>query len=725
MSSIRLVANLIPRTYWGEQALGWGHLQLVFVDDDGSQTELEVQAPLSTAQFPYWVFEELDDHTTAENTANYDIEGAYTWTQLDLGERDPAAVWSILLQVHERFMESQNSGLHFPYWVTFNSNSYATALMSVIGGDIADFIGVTTPLLVGSFPGAGVNPLDYAAFSPDFTLTGSNTPDTIVTGAGHDVIFGPGGNDALYGFSGDDRLFGGGGYDYLSGGSGEDIIETGAYDDSVELGVWDGLAMADDGDRDTVVVGQGWDYVWNAGANDILAVRYEIVNIDFLLLGGISSGTLLLAINPEEGKTVYEAENGVYIHDFENGDFGIYFNDDGTSINILGNFMLYSPPDDNGAYSDVTLPGGGFPGPGSSGTGTIPQAMDFFDLEGEGELTLDAGGEWTLRGATPDGVEGLRLTHSAGTTLHLFDPSQWTLIRGALGTNDLIDIGDWSPSTGSIMTVVAGLNAAGVETVAWSGGGWNTFARVNGAGEIVVSSIDAGNTSAWIAKEAHYSASGIVMSRHFERTDGVSLDHTFAGGALASAMQTDPLDAANWTSIDTAYDAGGIIASRHIVYDNGTELTQAYAGGVLASAMQTDPLNAANWTSIDTAYDAGGEATMRTVEYDDGHLGITGHAGSQTLAGGAFHDVLTGGADADVFVFGPGGGRDRITDFTDGEDLLDLSAFGVLSLGELLSVATLTDTTAGLVIAFSGGERLTLAAHDIARLDDGDFQTLA
>ncbi len=208
MSSIRLVANLIPGTYWGASGLGWGHFQLVFVADDGSQTELEVQAPLSTAQFPYWVFEELDDHTTAENTANYDIEGAYTWTQLDLGERDPAAVWSILLQVHEQFMESQNSGLHFPYWVTFNSNSYATALMSVIGGDIADFIGVTTPLLVGSFPGAGVNPLDYAAFSPDFTLTGSNTPDTIVTGAGHDVIFGlGGGRDRITDFTdGEDLL---------------------------------------------------------------------------------------------------------------------------------------------------------------------------------------------------------------------------------------------------------------------------------------------------------------------------------------------------------------------------------------------------------------------------------------------------------------------------------------------------------------------------------------
>lgn len=72
------------------------------------------------------MFEALRNHATAENTANYNIEGAYVLTEFNLGDRDPAAVWSILLQVHQQFA---GSGLHFPYGFNFNSNSYSAASM--------------------------------------------------------------------------------------------------------------------------------------------------------------------------------------------------------------------------------------------------------------------------------------------------------------------------------------------------------------------------------------------------------------------------------------------------------------------------------------------------------------------------------------------------------------------------------------------------------------------
>ena len=458
MSSIRLVANLIPGTN-GTPAGGWGHFQLVYVADDGGQTELEVQAPNFPILWRNWLFEAPDDHTTAQNTPNFNIEGAYAWTQLDLGERDPAAVWSILVQAHQQF---QASGLHIPYTGGFNSNSYATALVSVLGGLIEDFIPGATPSMVFWFPGAGTNPLDYRAWSPNFTLYGSNTPDTIVGGAGHDVLFGLGGNDALYGQAGDDRIFGGGGYDLLVGGDGADIIESGAYNDSIYLGAWNGEAMVDDGDADIVVVGQGWDFIWDAGVNDILAVRYEIANLAFQFNGG----ALLIAINPEEGQSVFNADNVVSIENFEDGDFGIFLADGEPSLNFLDNFVLFGPPADDGAFSDQTPPGGGWAEPGASGVGTIPQVPPpYHEWQLEEENAIDDGGEWRLNGATPDGVEGLRLTHSAGTTLHLFDPSQWTLIRGALGSDDLIDIGDWSPTTGAIFPVVTGLAGVGVERV--------------------------------------------------------------------------------------------------------------------------------------------------------------------------------------------------------------------------------------------------------------------
>jgi len=62
---------------------------------------------------------------------------------------------------------------------------------------------------------------------------------------------------------------------------------------------------------------------------------------------------------------------------------------------------------------------------------------------------------------------------------------------------------------------------------------------------------------------------------------------------------------------------------------------------------------------------------------------LLGGAGADTLTGGAGYDLLTGGPGADHFVFAPcdsgsaGLAPDLITDFTPGEDLIDLSGLGL------------------------------------------------
>lgn len=53
---------------------------------------------------------------------------------------------------------------------------------------------------------------------------------------------------------------------------------------------------------------------------------------------------------------------------------------------------------------------------------------------------------------------------------------------------------------------------------------------------------------------------------------------------------------------------------------------------------------------------------------------LKGGDGDDTLDGGTGDDILFGGLGADMFYFGTGSGRDRIVDFTDGEDLIDFGS---------------------------------------------------
>ena len=76
----------------------------------------------------------------------------------------------------------------------------------------------------------------------------------------------------------------------------------------------------------------------------------------------------------------------------------------------------------------------------------------------------------------------------------------------------------------------------------------------------------------------------------------------------------------------------------------------------------------------------------------DGNDTLRGEAGNDYLRGGLGNDTLTGGTDSDTFVFLGGtsvSGQDTITDFNDGNDLIDLSAVysGTLAWGGTTATA--------------------------------------
>ena len=75
---------------------------------------------------------------------------------------------------------------------------------------------------------------------------------------------------------------------------------------------------------------------------------------------------------------------------------------------------------------------------------------------------------------------------------------------------------------------------------------------------------------------------------------------------------------------------------------------------------------------------AGGHAAGDRLFSIEGVIGsllsdvLTGDAGDNRLRGSGGTDVLTGGAGADIFDFVNGAGIDRVTDFEDGVDRIDL-----------------------------------------------------
>ena len=136
------------------------------------------------------------------------------------------------------------------------------------------------------------------------------------------------------------------------------------------------------------------------------------------------------------------------------------------------------------------------------------------------------------------------------------------------------------------------------------------------------------------------------------------------------------------------------------------------------------------WTGAgdDTLVGGSGDDDLQGGAGDDVHIGgdgndmVKAHDGNDTIIGGNGSDYLTGGEGSDVFTFEAltdstdSTGVDLIRDFSQGEDLIDLSALGYESLSDV-SIAT----ESGATVITGANDEFKLQLEDELALQSSDF----
>lgn len=261
----------------------------------------------------------------------------------------------------------------------------------------------------GGDTGGGNDPetYDIEDTAGDDQITGTTAAETILIGAGDDVVHAGGGNDRVDGGSGRNRVYldagndvfddlglsGTGDGDEVYGGAGNDCITTGSGTDTIDGGTGDDVIHAGDG-NDDVTGGAGSDEVYLGAGNDRYADSVdEGPDENDIVFGGMGNDYIVTGggddqLYGEEGSDTLGGKGGDDLIDAGNGDDRIY----GAS----GNDEIYGRAGIDLVYGGV-------------GHDIIDGGAGSDELRGEGGNDLMRGGDgddWMHGGADNDKLTG-------------------------------------------------------------------------------------------------------------------------------------------------------------------------------------------------------------------------------------------------------------------------------------------------------------------------------
>lgn len=101
---------------------------------------------------------------------------------------------------------------------------------------------------------------------------------------------------------------------------------------------------------------------------------------------------------------------------------------------------------------------------------------------------------------------------------------------------------------------------------------------------------------------------------------------------------------------------------------------------------------------------------------ENGDDRLFGDSGSDYLVGGRGNDLMYGGSGRDTFHFNKGDDKDKIKDFEDNRDTIELDNFNFSNIADALAKATQEGDD--VVFYFGGGDKLTVEDATIAQLSN-------
>ena len=540
-------------------------------------------------------------------------------------------------------------------------------------------------------------------------VDGSGFDDVLEGNAGANRLYGGNGDDELKGGGDDDVLEGGGGADRLDGGTGVDAVTYRNSNAAVTINLSDGTATGGHAEGDVftsiekiigsvygdILVGRdGTDLLDGGGGDDQLEGGAGGDRLD----GGAGMDTAVY-LNSNAGVTV-NLGNGTFTGGHAEGD---------TAVNVENL--------EGSNYDDVL-----------TGDGSENRLFG-----GEGDDVLDGGG----------GID--RLDGGPG-----MDTVSYATSEDGMYINLLFNEGsrsDYNDRTEEIVNIENVIGSDYLDSLRGDRGNNDLYGRAGndrlngGAGDDRLFG-ENGDDQLW----------GMAGADRLDGGDGIDIVVYWSSDAAVTVDLASGTGQGGHAVGDVLVDVENLWGSDHndiLSGDNGTnrlyggrgddELRGNGGNDVLEGDIGADRLdggpgmdmasyslsNEGVTVKLGEGVIEGGHATGDTFASIEGVEGsahddvLAGDNGANRLSGGYGDNVLEGGGGPDQFVFDWVNGDNTILDFTDNEDLIDLSEARVSSFDDLILSSNSNGVT--IHVTTSGGGTIFLEGFDIANLDASDF----